>query len=127
MFLENHCFLLGSVGSRLEVDAGHCAGTRGSILSPHFLLSCSTEFVHSHEKCGLAHLAQWPSATCSWLWKKPGKSRHCLWILAKKTPWKFPIRGVVEKMDYYRLSNSTEIFAVVRDLSRPLCNDGNRH
>lgn len=30
MFLENHCFLLGSVGSRLEVDAGHCVLGRGA-------------------------------------------------------------------------------------------------
>lgn len=62
------------------------------------------------------------SASCSWLWRKPGQSKQ------RKLHFSYlSIRGLVEKMDYYRLSGSTEIFAIIRDLNRPLCNDGNRH
>lgn len=61
-------------------------------------------------------------ASCSWLWNKPEQSKQRQLHFSYDS-----IRGLVGKMDYYRLSSSTEIFAIVCDLNRPLCNDGNRN
>lgn len=71
----------------------------------------------------LVHISSlYAFTSCSWLQRKPGQSKQ------RKLHFSYlSVRGLVEKMDYYRLSSSTEIFAVVRDLNRPLCNDGNRH